>query len=401
MFFSINTAEHDTRFPVRHIHNGFYLALDHGWNYKLINDTLFFYKGYCDNGPLESILQNYLTDTTPQHSGNFCVIVVGDTTLCVTHDINRSFPLCVYNNEFLTNFPDDEIDLPKENVWSDTLVELSKNGIKFKQVNNQYNKPNFLETQSAADCVKSIASIIKEKLKFFDTNTLPVNSFLSGGVDTMMSYALAQSYINVNLVAAEHFDLTEFTLKNYQKITHNFWGYRQIHHWKNPTVLVSGACGDEVFLRGPDMAALWCAWNNYNVVDVLDSIEYSYHKKYFLKPDKKQIFVDAWNNRSAIQNYSYSELCEKICNNVVNDHQHWHIENTITWTPFKDIRILHEILRLPKEDLFDQILYGSIDRKIIAEFNPELNHYVCDHKNHNQFHNLLKYDLYMKAVTEC
>jgi hypothetical protein len=35
----------------------------------------------------------------------------------------------------------------------------------------------------------------------------------------------------------------------------------------------------------------------------------------------------------------------------VNDHQHWHLGNTLTFTPFKDIRILATILEMEKNDI--------------------------------------------------
>jgi asparagine synthetase B (glutamine-hydrolysing) len=402
MFFSISKTEFDNRFVNHYKVNNFYISTDNGWNKIDSDNTTVFFKGYSDTEPLESIALKYIDDFIPCHTGNFCIIVVKENNLILTHDINRSFPLVMYNQEILTNFVNNEIELPSENIWSDSIVEFENNIVKFKPFDNQFAQVDFSNTVSVDDCLTAIKAIVQEKLNFFDQNSLPVKSFLSGGVDTMMSYAIAKSNNNhsIELVAAEHFALTPFALKNYQTINQSFWGYRQIHHWKNSCVLVSGACGDEMFMRGPDMAALWCAWNNYNVVDVLNSIDYSYHKKYFLRADKQQVFVDAWHNRKEIQKLSYNELCEKICNNIVNDHQHWHIENTITWTPFKDIRILQTILCLRKEDLFDQILHGSLDRKLIEKFDPELNNYICTHKNHNQYHNLLNYNLYMESAAE-
>lgn len=403
MFFSISKNSFDDRFVNHYNINNFCISVDNGWD-KIANDhATVLFKGYCDSKPLASIVFEYAENPIPHHTGNFCIIVVKNNSLTLTHDVNRSFPLVLHNKEILTNFANENFESTVEHIWSDSIVEFENSTVKFKPFDNQFEQVDFSNTVSVEDCLTVIKQIVQEKLNFFNQNSLPVKSFLSGGVDTMMSYAIAKSNNNhsIELVAAEHFALTPFALKNYQTINQSFWGYRQIHHWKTPCVLVSGACGDEMFMRGPNMAALWCAWHNYNIVDRLNNIDYSYHKKYFLKHDKQQIFVDAWHNRKQIQQLSYNELCKNICNNIVNDHQHWHIENTITWTPFKDIRILQTILRLRKEDLFDQILHGSLDRKLIDKFDPELNNYICTHKNHNQYHNLLNYKLYMESAVEC
>ena len=103
-------------------------------------------------------------------------------------------------------------------------------------------------------------------------------------------------------------------------------------------------------------------------------------------------------NRKEIQKLSYNELCILICDMISNDHQHWHLENTLTWTPLKDMRLLISILMLPTEDLLDQILNGSIDRKIISASNPDLVNYISSQKNANQYENLTKFKDYMSAL---
>lgn len=401
MFFSISKQNFDDRFVNRHNVSNFYISVDNGWNKKFVNNATVFFKGYCDSCLLDSIIEDYTNNYIPAHHGNFCIIVVKNDSLQISHNIGRSFPLCVYNNDIVTNFVDNEVEWHKENVWGNSLVKYKNNEIKiipYKALSNI----DFLDTMSETDCLNTIYEILNEKTSLFLSTSLPIKSYLTGGVDTMMSYAVAANKIGskIDFVTAEHFDLTTFTLKNYQKISDTFWGYRQIHHWKTPTILISGAFGDLMFMRSASVAALWCAWNDVNILDELNNLDYSYHKKYFLRHENQETFSKVWDNRKKIQKYSYNQLCEQIFNIAANDHQHWHIENTLTWTPLKDLRILHAMLRLPKEILLQQILHGSFDRKLIAKFNPELNNYICTHKNYNQYHNLLKYNAYMNEINK-
>ena len=402
MFFSISTEKFDNRFVNHKKIKDYYVSVDDGWYTDIYNDVTILYKGYCDEKLLSDAVKEFFYHRVPVYNGNFCAIVVDSQQLHVLHDLTRSFPLVVYENKIITNFPDNEFDFSIQRVWSDSLVSISKRNIDINYINN-IPEVDYTQKNSLAACVSDIALLLAEKSKQLGNFESPIKVFLSGGVDTMMVYSVVKKCVWLNengheLVVNENFDLTEFTAKNYQKINHTFWGYRQIHHWKQKSIFATGACGDEIFMRGPSTAALWCAWHDYNLIEILDDLDYSYHKKYFTKEKNKTVFNDAWKNRSEIQKLSYQELCEKIVNNIFNDHQHWHIENTLTWTPLKDIRILQNILKLPTYDLLQQILHGSLDRAIISQFDPELNNYICTHKNYNQYHNLLNYPDYKEKI---
>ena len=399
MFFSISTEKFDDRFLIHHKSSQYCISLDAGWNQVNINGKEIFYKGYCDTVDLSTVINEFIKDPTPRYSGNFCLIIVSGNQLCVTHDYTRSFKLTKTDNS-ITNFVDSN-DCSAEPIWTDNYVKITNNLIETVFYDNSVGLVN--QHLSLNECVDQLYDLLNEKAQQLDRFKLPIKVFLSGGIDTMMAYSIIENYYSTNskiygFVPEEHYDLTPFLLKNNDKISSEFWGYKQTHHWKTPTVLATGACGDEVFLRGPTTAAIWCAWNNYNILEILNSDTHYYHKKYFLKEANQQIFKKQWNNRKEIQKLSYDELCKGIYNNVANDHQHWHLEKTINWTPLKDLRILKTVLQLRKEDLLGQILNGNVDRAIIKKFNPLLLDYICVHKNHNQFENLLKFEKYMEVV---
>lgn len=411
MFFSISTEKFDSNFLNHNQENNFYISVDNGWNKKNIQNTIIYSKGYCDDKPLEDILQDFLVDPTPKYNGNFCVIIIEKDKLIITHDVYRSFGLYEDKNGVeITNLPKKE-DSEYEKIWSDRYTVLEENKFDYVFWDIPYKNTDFSKRITVDEYVSDSVRILKDKTNqlpyLLDQTNKPINVYLSGGVDTMMTYSIIEDYFgkkspNYRYITGEHFELTEFIMKNNFsfKNDNRYQLYKQIHHWGDPSVLSTGTCGDEIFMRGPYTAALWCAWHDFNVVEILknnDSKDY-YHRYYFLNEKNQKTFMHEWNNRKEIQKLSYNELCTLICDMISNDHQHWHLENTLTWTPLKDMRLLISILMLPAEDLLDQILNGSIDRKIISASNPDLVNYISSQKNANQYENLLKFEKYMESV---
>lgn len=405
MFFSITQKFNDERFTKQHAVGDFYIHLDRGWSSKTINDSVVFYKGYADSALLENLLEDFVNDPTPRQTGNFCIIIANSYTVTVTHDVNRAFPLKFYNQNILTNFPfNDELGVC-DDIWADCWVRYSKNN---KLIKNYYNcfYCNEIETGiSSEQCKNKIHQLLSEKISGLDQFKRPIRVFLSGGIDTTFVYSMLKSHLDNNdieLVTGENFENTEFFAINCQNFRNNalLWGYRQFHNWRISSVYATGGMGDEIFLRGPTAAAIICAWHNIDLMRELSNIEYCYHKKYFQKEKNQKIVNYYWQHRKELQaSYpGYKDICNKIISMIVNDHQHWHFENTVTWTPLKDIRILNAILSLTKKDLLDQIMTGFVEKQLIEEFSPGMQRYICDYKNLDQYKNLIKYQPWADAI---
>jgi len=403
MFFSISKTINDSRFINHHSINGFNISLDNGWSKLTSNETTVFYKGYCDTDILENIVKDCEHDSTPKYTGNFCIIIIHNNKITITHDVDRSFPLKYYNDDMLTNLPHSSNIRIEDNIWSDSIVEYTKDSIN-KLFLKDFYSVGVPETVSFEECLDNIEKILVNKISGLDNISNNINIFLSGGIDTTMVYSLLKKHYtqSINIIAGEFFEFTEFTIKNIDTILNhsNTWGYKQFHHWKENTFYATGSMGDEIFMRGPTTAALWCAWHNISLLNELESIEYSYHKKYFLCDKNKEIIEYYWNNKKEIQKKfsSYEDLCWQICNMVSNDHQHWHLENTISWTPLKDTRILKNILKLPKNIILEQIIHGIIDLNIISNLYSGMEKNICTHKNHNQYDNLLSYHPFLEKL---
>jgi len=390
MFFSINTLGNDSRFSNNYNHNDVYIGLDNGWEHIFLEDTLVFYKGYCDSADLKDIIECFIDDKTPRLSGNFCVIVVEKNSTTVTHDLTRSFPLYSSNTNVITNLPYDNVKL--DTVYSDRYLSI---------IDNSVTEHFFDRNLSVANIAITTENFLKNAIEILKNKTLALKNkntkiFLTGGVNTMLCYALLTKYLNdedFELITYEHLDYDEFIYKNFSTIKQNFWGYSQIHHWKTPSILASGAFGDEYFMRGPETAALWAAWHDVDILALTKTRPPGYHYAYFLKDKNKKIFQKYWNNRHSLkeQYLLESDLNNQILDMLCNDHQHWHLGNTITWTPLKDLDITKMILQLPPEDIIDQILDAKLDFMLISQLENQLLKYVSKQKNTDTFEHLINF----------
>jgi hypothetical protein len=227
--------------------------------------------------------------------------------------------------------------------------------------------------------VSAIVDLLDKKTQaFLAHNTLPIKVYLSGGVDSLLVYSFLQKYTDqYSIVDCSHVDYDYFWLKNSGDIR-NYWGYKQIHHWKNPCVLTSGAPGDEFMLRSPTTGNMLLMHHNVNVFDLLEQTD-CLHKEYFLRDKHVKLFKHMLDHVPPIQHRK--QLFKQMCNTNLNDWQHWHLGNTLTWTPLRDLEIFKLLLRLPFNDQIDQFLNSDISREIIEHNRPGLSRVISVQKN--------------------
>ena len=151
-----------------------------------------------------------------------------------------------------------------------------------------------------------------------------------------------------------------------------FWAYRQIHHWNHPGFILTGSQGDEYFLRGPTAIAMIMSWHDVNFLSNLNQNSSAYHHWYFTKPANLRIFMDAWQNRQQLKEQypTWTKLADQVINILINDHQHWHLGQTLTWTPQKDLDIARWALCLGPDDLIQNSLHGTLVRHCALRLDP-------------------------------
>jgi len=230
------------------------------------------------------------------------------------------------------------------------------------------------------EVVDQIDKILSAKTKsFLSHNQLPIKAHLSGGVDSLLVYSYLKKFDHEHtLINYAHIDYDEFWLKNSGTLA-QFWGYRQIHHWKTPCVLTSGAPGDEFMLRSPTTSDRYLKAHQLSMLSLLELPQWQncLHSAYFKKPAHKEIFQN-----QLIKSYqTHEHLVWDLCNTIVNDWQHWHIGHTLTWTPLRDLEIFKLLLRLPVNSAVGQILNSQISRTLIDHNQLGLSSAISDQKN--------------------
>lgn len=361
MFFSIGPVC-DSRFPNNVKIDSLWFNCDNGWHEI---STGKWYKGYAEN---------------------YCQIEFDSTGAKVLHDQFRSFPLW-HNNNIITNLACPEAT---QQIWADDQCAIDHHGqVKLNKISLDLTVAD--KTISVSEAQQQIQGILDASVKsFFDQFDVEPRVFLSGGVDTMLIYSLLRGHqrpmclVQESIYEQDHFvQVNQPTLKSY-------WAYCQLHHWREPVWLATGSHGDEYLLRGPETIAMLTAWHNIEFEKILLQHPQCYHYKYFLKGKNLQVFRKYWEQRQQLQTtYDTKEkLFAQVLNVLVNDHQHWHLGNTLTWTPFRNIQLVKILLQCPIQDLIPQFLDASISKKLIDVYQPGSIQFVSNYKNFDHTQNL-------------
>jgi hypothetical protein len=357
MFFHI-AHQPQENYPCHWQLGSFCVSTDLGWQLEQVGTAQVLYKGYADRAELTDLLMDIVLQTTPRMLGNFCAMVMVDDTLTIQSDRYRSFPIYIGDHSVNNLIATDRT------AWTDSLItvhadlEVTEN--KFDLIGN---------TELPASTIDQIDELLINKIqRFLSHNQLPLRLFLSGGVDTLLLYSYVHRLgAEYELVWNLHTDLDEFYLANSGDIK-KYWGYRQIHHWQTPCVLASGTPGDEFMLRSPTTANQYLLARGTSIPEQLTRHHNCLHRDYFSQ------YTELFNSQT-----SASDI--ELCNTVVNDWQHWHLGNTVTWTPLRDLELFKLFLSLPYEQALGQIMNSAVSCELIERNVPGLTQLLSDQKN--------------------
>lgn len=361
MFFSISKKP-DQRFPCTSSMGAWIVSHDNGW----AKTPTSMRKGYF----YQTILH-----------GNFCEIEMSGDSIAIRHDRERSYPLW-WNDETLTLTNCYETG---QRLWTDDKVQLTRDGIEIEKTDIIGCIDDSLLTADQA--AELLDKRFVDKFRALKSETLPLKIFVSGGIDTacILSYLL-RSEIQFDLISYEHFDYDHFTNNFASTLKQTHWGYKQIHHWNEPCMLLTGGCGDEYMFRGPLTIAKWAAWHQIDLVPLFEKQD-GYHNRYFLKQQNRKIFQTELDQQEILRHHypTKLDLMKHLIDVNLNDHQHWHLGHTMTWTAFKDIELFKIMMRLDQDSLINHWINADMNRKLIS---GECLKYVSTYKNHNTRQNL-------------
>jgi hypothetical protein len=366
MFFDINTV------PLANFHccyalGNLFVNTDSGWTHKTIADHDVVYKGYMDAASLECSLDEIISSTEPLYTGNFCVIAYNrkNQIFSIKSDRWRSFPIYLDVHQSINNL------VPKAwTAWADSLISFDDG------FNIQEHKFDVIGPAFASRCdTDSIRQHLLDKIqRFYNHNPGPIKIFLSGGVDTMLVYSCVLALgIPHEVIWSTHIDHDWFWLQNHRDIQQH-WAYQQIHHWTEPCVLASGAPGDEFMMRSPTTANFWLLNRGSSILQELQPQDLHWH--YFNKAKHLDLF------RQQQQEFApATDTTFQILNTVLNDWQHWHLGNTLTWTPLRDLDLAKMMLCLDPAQIIQQICSSKVSIDIIELNQPGLSAGISDQKN--------------------
>jgi hypothetical protein len=381
MFFEISKIANEA-YPNNHrVLDEVYFNCDLGWEKHSHGGHIIFYKGYLlDDIAQDEFFDNLIQDPTPKYRGNFLAIIVGDK-ITVTNDSCRGSPLQFTQHQKITN-----LDQDLTAIWADKYVTIDKalfvEQHQFTPYEAQYQDISF------EDAVKKVDDIFCESFEnFLSKNTRPLKLFLSGGIDTLTMYSYLKKFTsNFELIDYEYMKFTHFYTKNWHSKIRKFWGYTQMHSWGDvPAAILTGGCGDEYNLRGPYTLSKLTAYHGIDVIGLLADNKDCYHYTYFNKDKNKKHFQsqqEQWQSRDQVIDF--------VLNNLVNDHQHWHLDETICFTPNKDLRIPNTIMRMPKQDIINQVLNAEFNKQLIIKNNADDLKMLSRQKNHAGLENVLR-----------
>jgi hypothetical protein len=385
MFFSISRQTKDN-YSHQYLLGDFSVGTDAGWHETTVSDYNVLYKGYADSGSLQSLLPEIINSSEPQHTGNFCVLCLVGEQLLIKTDKWRSFPIYIADGQEITN-----LTAYTTTAWTDSLITINPD---FSYTEDKFDAIGGFDFTPLThqEGVQSIHDILTTKTKsFLENNTLPVKAFMSGGVDSALTYSyLSKHTSDYTNVVGNYLEWDEFWMKNSGILQKN-WAYKQIHHWTDDCVLTTGSPGDEFMLRSPATANMYLMTQGTSIPQ-LNTSEENLHYSYYGQAKHLTIFEKQERDRKKIAVLSEYDRNYAICNNILNDWQHWHLGKTLTWTPLRDLRIMKILLRMPLASTTTQIMNSGISKELMDRNYPGISSAISDQKNTgNALKNLYKF----------
>lgn len=307
---------------------------------------------------------------TKGYSANHCSFTCSGDKVTISYPYFRTFPLS-YNNSSITNL------FMLENKISNCIVSVNNNfQITTATMNNVINKTLYSKLRTDNDILEEIHNILLETFEsFLISNTLPLKIFLTQGLDSTLAWAYLDTFTKqYEIVKGIKFHDSNFWLKNQQYIQNNYWSYTCSASWKDPCVLVTGGYGDPCFLRGASTARQVLAQRNIDIDTVLKESDYQYLS-----------FKESMPYSNNTVKLSKTKFMINLTQNILNQYQFWHLDNTMYFTPFKNLSIAYLLLQVSDELLEQQVLNGEVQRMLIQRLAPEKLTTLQHQKNINMF----------------
>jgi hypothetical protein len=354
------------------------LSTDLGWKEIQGLHGKIIYKGYADVN-LENFLKNCYPANNEMPNGSFTAIMETASTIYIKHDRSRSYPIFIDDDRSkCTN-----LTRHKTIIWPDTYVfiDCDSDIIKTKYVENEFEKKQDVSFNETCD---SILSLLNKNINHFASNhNMPIKVVPTGGVDsTLLIGLLKHNNLDFEIINYEHKDWTYFYKKNRLAVSENIGNMLFIkigHTWgTKPTVLANGWHGDQHFFRDYLPLAVLCKAKNIDLPGQAQKYKGAYAHQFILDEmnDRQEQHEQITKNIIDV-----SSAYKKIFEIIIASFQCWHFEETIYWSPFKNIEITKSILQMSDKDIIDNAFMASVQKKLIEKVDPNLLDVITNQKN--------------------
>jgi len=375
MFFNLEHGV-DKRFPNFYYLGKLVLNTDNGWQKTIVGDSVFIFKGYADDYSIHYVIDNLTT----VHTGNFCIVEYNKSSQLIHFHTDKWRQFTVFGNEgkSLSNFY-------RQNnpIWADSNVTVDQN-LEFKLTFGDLVGDIPAVSLSYSEVLDKTYSTIYTRVKnFIKHNDLPIKVFISGGIDSALVYSFIEKCTyNYEHIFSNEIQWDYFWVTNRTHLQENFWGYNQIHHYLEPCVLTSGAPGDEFWFRNPKTTDIWLSWHGIDTSSIFTN-DVRYVQKPYWEKNRKKLEKDAeyQSLKEELVASGKKTMLAYLYNNVLNDSQHWHLGNTLTFTPLRDFETFKNLSLLDPEELIPQINCAQFSIDCIEKNNPAIVEYLSDVKN--------------------
>lgn len=333
------------------------LFLDQGWNQKYG----IWYKGYSTECVLADVLVSIVDGYQP--AGKWCVIYKDQ----IYHPVLRGFPLYVSDN-YKTNLNIDG--------FTPSIYEI------LPYISTQ-------ETLSLDEAANQIGDILLENTtNFYKYNTVTdITTIFSCGLDTATAWAIQETYspnFNLSIHIPNYYEektLQELlgTEREYSndlidKVETDYWGYTHACYYNDLNWSNTGYYAEVYTYRDGEAINALANYQGKKIDEIATETDYLY---WFLK---RPNIVEKYKN-SMLEFDNEAALKEFLWSTIWYDHQMWHLDNNLMFCPFADIRIPEIAIKLSVQDLTTACVSGTIQRKIIQRFKPDLLSLLSDYKN--------------------
>ena len=381
MFFNLSTNKKDNFSASYYFANSFILSTDLGWKELTGPHGKIVYKGYI-NGDLQKFLYNLDPTSVDMPVGSFTAIMEHKHNIFIKHDNNRAYPIYSNNEKCdLTNLK--SADEYPNTSWYDHLLHIDTKTKTINMVLQTKDDPINYKYVSMEDTCEKIFNLLNDEIRQFSTyNKHPIKIVPTCGIDnTLVMGLLRYNKIPFEIVDYEYKKWSYFFKKNRRSLinTHGELFLTDGFTWADqPVILANGYHADQYFLRDYIPLYLICKQHKLD----LDSIAEKYQRSYTYKNhvEQRTDYRDKLN--SIIEEYNHNEnLYEKVYEILNGTYLLWHIEETLYWSPFKNLSITKHILSMPMEEIIDNAFNVTIQKKLLEKAWPEFSQVVTKEKN--------------------